>query len=653
MSKRRKFLSAAELQKIADEIDIENETSASDYDSDDSVVDPEWQLDPEVDPVSQPALEESSDEEDLDNDDIENVLREMALDEVAEEEEENQAESDEEVLPMNSGWTEYVGRHKVFPFTGLQGLQVDLPADISPFAAFSLIVDDEVIDLLVTETNRFAQQTLASKPLKKYSRMNKWVPTDAVEMKKFLGLTLWMGLVRLNNLPDYWASKGIYKLDIPRSIMSRNRFQLLLSMLHFNNNETIQKGERTGKIQPLVNLLQRKCQELFYPGEEIVVDETLVPWRGRLIFRQYIPNKAHRYGIKLFKLCSSDGYTWAFKIYSGKPATGEREVGLAEKVCLELCAQLLDEGRTLYVDNFYTSYELAKSLLNRQTHIVGTVRASKRDMPKEVLMSKIKKWDVISGEDQNGIVILKWKDTRDVRVLSTKHAPILVPIHPQKTQAQPSTNDDVATAQPSTSTANQIPDPTLQNTTDDTSTQASNSNIEPDKISTKKRKSKRATEKPVAIMAYNKGKAGIDLSDQMASYATTLRRGVKWYRKLGIELLLGTAVVNAWVLYKHASKKKMYIRIFRGHIASTLLNMPDQAQHQIPRTSANSYHHLSNRVNDDGKKLRRKCSLCYSKIQEEAGRAEARRRAKMVYSYCNKCSGQPQLCLPCFNIKHK
>lgn len=68
-------------------------------------------------------------------------------------------------------------------------------------------------------------------------------------------------------------------------------------------------------------------------------------------------------------------------------------------------------------------------------------------------------------------------------------------------------------------------------------------------------KSKKATKKPLGILAYNRRKAGIDLSDQMASYVSTLRKGIKWYRKLGLELLLGAAVVNAWLLYKHVTKK--------------------------------------------------------------------------------------------------
>ena len=38
---------------------------------------------------------------------------------------------------------------------------------------------------------------------------------------------------------------------------------------------------------------------------------------------------------------------------------------------------------------------------------------------------------MIAKENQNGIVVLKWKDARNVRMLSTKHAPIMAPISTQ------------------------------------------------------------------------------------------------------------------------------------------------------------------------------------------------------------------------------
>ncbi|XP_017759221.1 PREDICTED: uncharacterized protein LOC108550097 [Eufriesea mexicana] len=74
----------------------------------------------------------------------------------------------------------------------------------------------------------------------------------------------------------------IYNFSLPRSTMSRNRFELLLSNLHFANNETIVQNNKLGKVLPLVDILMVNYQKVFSPGKEIVVDETMVPWRGRL-----------------------------------------------------------------------------------------------------------------------------------------------------------------------------------------------------------------------------------------------------------------------------------------------------------------------------------------------------------------------------------
>lgn len=51
--------------------------------------------------------------------------------------------------------------------------------------------------------------------------------------------------------------------------------------------------------------------------------------------------------------------------------------------------------------------------------------------------------------------------------------------------------------------------------------------------------------KPQIVLHYNKAKGAVDLSDQMAAYSTPLRKSVKWYRKLAIDMLLNTAIVTA------------------------------------------------------------------------------------------------------------
>ncbi|CAB3248412.1 unnamed protein product [Arctia plantaginis] len=55
--------------------------------------------------------------------------------------------------------------------------------------------------------------------------------------------------------------------------------------------------------------------------------------------------------------------------------------------------------------------------------------------------------------------------------------------------------------------------------------------------------------KPKCVLMYNENKKGIDYSDQMASYYSVLKRGLKWYRKVVMEFLFGTSVVNDWLIY--------------------------------------------------------------------------------------------------------
>ena len=68
-----------------------------------------------------------------------------------------------------------------------------------------------------------------------------------------------------------WSKNRLYNFDLPRSTMSQNRVQLLLSNFYFADNPIIAEGDRLGKIFPLFNKLQKKYQEIFTPGENIVI----------------------------------------------------------------------------------------------------------------------------------------------------------------------------------------------------------------------------------------------------------------------------------------------------------------------------------------------------------------------------------------------
>ena len=304
-----------------------------------------------------------------------------------------------------------------------------------------------------------------------------------------------MGLVNMPTMECFWSKKQVYNYNFVKSNMARNRFFLLLRMLHFNDNETYEQNKRLHKIEPLLDKFVKNFKSVYSPGDKIVVDESLVPFRGRLKFRQYIPGKSHKYGIKLYKLCCVNGYTWNLQVYTGN-LENEPEHNHSESIVLKLAKPLLKTGSTIYADNYYSSLPLAEKLLREKTYYCRTLRKNRKLLPRDVMTAKLKKGNVIGKMNTKGVRVCHWKDKRDVYTLST------------------------------------CPEHDLQ--------------LAP---TGKKNRNGEDILKPPSIIAYNTAKIGVDKSDQMSCYNSILRKSTKWYRKLAIELLLGTSMVNAWVVY--------------------------------------------------------------------------------------------------------
>lgn len=70
----------------------------------------------------------------------------------------------------------------------------------------------------------------------------------------------------------------------------------------------------------------------------------------------------------------------------------------------------------------------------------------------------------------------------------------------------------------------------------------------------KKNRTSEKIKKPEAILFYNKFKHCVPISDQMSSYHSGLRKTITWYHKVAFEFLFGTAVVNAWNVFKNVTK---------------------------------------------------------------------------------------------------
>ena len=102
--------------------------------------------------------------------------------------------------------------------------------------------------------------------------------------------------------------------------MSRDRFQLISSNLHFNDNEAMPDAPRDALykvgLRPVLHYLVEKWKEMYSLGEYISIYEGMLKWRGRLHFRVYTKDKPTKYGIKSYILAvSKTGYCWNVDIY--------------------------------------------------------------------------------------------------------------------------------------------------------------------------------------------------------------------------------------------------------------------------------------------------------------------------------------------------
>ena len=437
------------------------------------------------------------------------------------EEEEFSSSDDENALPAD--WTKKGKRRAPFTFRGDSGVKFTIEDKENPMEYFDKYFDEEVIDHLVTETNRFASQFLDenAETLSPKSRVNKWYDTDASEMKVFIGLLILQGIDSKLENAMYFTSRGSVASPFFRKFMSGRRFDLLHKFLHLVNNDTITDGPGLGrklaKIKPFTDILLKFLAN-YIPGKNISIDESLMGWKGNLSWVQYIPAKRKRFGIKFFELCESDtGYIWNFCIYTGKDTLfmeKYKDLPVSSRIVMSLMDPLLGKGYCLYTDNFYTSPTLADMLVDNETDTVGTVRLNRKDVPAFIKQAKIKGGERVAAF-RNKSVVLKWKDKRDVCVLSTLH------------------------------------DDSMENV-----------------------KSKRGHEKckPKAVANYNSHMGGVDLADNLMVHFSTARNRLKKYYKKVFRHMLDMSLLNSYITYKafggKVSRREFILRLSEKILAT-------------------------------------------------------------------------------------
>ncbi len=215
-----------------------------------------------------------------------------------------------------------------------------------------------------------------------------------VELRSAIGLLIYLGLSKSGHerLRSFWG-KGLFSKPTCQATMSGSRFQEILTMMRFDDRATRQQRWFVDKFVPIrevFDMFTDSCRRHYSPGECLTVDEQLVAFRGRCPFKQYMPSKPSKYGLKSW-LCvdSKTHYVCNMQPYIGKKGT-KRETELGARVVNDLVRPYYGTGRNVTCDNYFTSKGLAEYLLTQRLTIVGTIRGNRHEVPQNMCKENTK-----------------------------------------------------------------------------------------------------------------------------------------------------------------------------------------------------------------------------------------------------------------------
>jgi hypothetical protein len=290
---------------------------------------------------------------------------------------------------------------------------------------FELFFSKELIDTIVRETSRYAEQFLRGGELSIRSPARAWKPVTEGEICIVLGLFMHMGIIQTPSLRSYFTTKRV--ICTPGFRLTRERLEIICKFLHFADNESVSNfegPEKLFKIFPVILHLKNKFQELYLPNKEISIDESLMLWKGHLSF------KASKFGMKTYELCDcTTGYLWSFLVYTGKDTKVDSHLITADTskttaIVLKLVEPLLKRGRTVWMDYFYNSPSLARTLkITHNTDCVGTLKLNRKDVPPKVKNSKLKKSEIVA-QHSGPVSVTKWCNKK---IVTDLHLSVMKP----------------------------------------------------------------------------------------------------------------------------------------------------------------------------------------------------------------------------------
>ena len=197
-----------------------------------------------------------------------------------------------------------------------------------------------IFDLLVIETNRYASQ-----------KNDHSFTVSSSEIQKLVGVIILSVYNIRRSFRDYWSKAKTLQCRAFTETMIRSRFQQMKSYLHMCNNDAFGPKKLT-KVLPICDLLNVTMKRFGILLKILSVDESMVPWFGRLSCKQFFRGKPIRFVFKLWVISSSAGVPYHVSIYEGNE-DGANNEPLGSRVVEQTVDACIFSNQNEFFDNFF------------------------------------------------------------------------------------------------------------------------------------------------------------------------------------------------------------------------------------------------------------------------------------------------------------
>lgn len=117
----------------------------------------------------------------------------------------------------------------------------------SPSELFRMYFDTAAVKTLCANTNKNVAKNLAA------GKQFKWTELTEAELYQFIGLTMYMGILKMPNLSDYWHVNSILHVPYPQKVMSRDRYLAIKWNIHMSDpvEDALMTAEKAQRITTL------------------------------------------------------------------------------------------------------------------------------------------------------------------------------------------------------------------------------------------------------------------------------------------------------------------------------------------------------------------------------------------------------------------